>query len=135
MGRMLLMHANNREDIKEAYSGDIVALAGLKDTRTGDTLCDMQKQVVLERMEFPEPVIEIAIEPKSKADQEKLGMALAKLAAEDPSLSRVDRSGIGPDHSQGNGRACTSTSRSTSCAAPTRSTPTSARRRWRTAKS
>ena len=86
VGRMLLMHANNREDIKEAYSGDIVALAGLKDTRTGDTLCDMQKPVILERMEFPEPVIEIAIEPKSKADQEKLGLALAKLAAEDPSF-------------------------------------------------
>ena len=86
IGRMLLMHANNREDIKEAYSGDIVALAGLKDTRTGDTLCDAGKPVVLERMEFPEPVIEIAIEPKSKADQEKLGVALAKLAAEDPSF-------------------------------------------------
>ena len=86
IGRMLLMHANNREDIKEAYSGDIVALAGLKDTRTGDTLCDMQKPVILERMEFPDPVIEIAIEPKSKADQEKLGVALAKLAAEDPSF-------------------------------------------------
>ncbi len=86
VGRMLLMHANNREDIKEAFSGDIVALAGLKDTRTGDTLCDMQKPVILERMEFPEPVIEIAIEPKSKADQEKLGVALAKLAAEDPSF-------------------------------------------------
>ena len=86
VGRMLLMHANNREDIKEAYAGDIVALAGLKDTRTGDTLCDLQKPVILERMEFPEPVIEIAIEPKSKADQEKLGVALAKLAAEDPSF-------------------------------------------------
>ncbi len=86
IGRMLLMHANNREDIKEAYSGDIVALAGLKDTRTGDTLCDVSKPVVLERMEFPEPVIEIAIEPKSKADQEKLGVALSKLAAEDPSF-------------------------------------------------
>jgi elongation factor G len=86
VGRMLLMHANNREDIKEAYSGDIVALAGLKDTRTGDTLCDMQKPVILEKMEFPEPVIEIAIEPKSKADQEKLGVALQKLAAEDPSF-------------------------------------------------
>jgi elongation factor G len=86
VGRMLLMHANNREDIKEAYAGDIVALAGLKDTRTGDTLCDMQKPVILEKMEFPEPVIEIAIEPKSKADQEKLGVALAKLAAEDPSF-------------------------------------------------
>ena len=86
VGRMLLMHANNREDVKEAYAGDIVALAGLKDTRTGDTLCDLQKPVILERMEFPEPVIEIAIEPKSKADQEKLGIALAKLAAEDPSF-------------------------------------------------
>ena len=86
VGRMLLMHANNREDIKEAFAGDIVALAGLKDTRTGDTLCDMQKPVILERMEFPEPVIEIAIEPKSKADQEKLGVALSKLAAEDPSF-------------------------------------------------
>jgi elongation factor G len=86
VGRMLLMHANNREDIKEAYAGDIVALAGLKDTRTGDTLCDLQKAVILERMDFPEPVIEIAIEPKSKADQEKLGVALQKLAAEDPSF-------------------------------------------------
>src|SRR6476646_7707525 len=86
IGRMLLMHANNREDIKEAYAGDIVALAGLKEIRTGDTLCDPQKSVILEKMEFPEPVIEIAIEPKSKADQEKLGVALAKLAAEDPSF-------------------------------------------------
>jgi elongation factor G len=86
VGRMLLMHANNREDIKEAFSGDIVALAGLKDTRTGDTLCDPLKPVILEKMEFPEPVIEIAIEPKSKADQEKLGLALQKLAAEDPSF-------------------------------------------------
>src|SRR5207244_3891474 len=86
IGRMLLMHANNREDIKEAYAGDIVALAGLKEARTGDTLCDPNKQVILEKMEFPEPVIEIAIEPKSKADQEKLGVALAKLVAEDPSF-------------------------------------------------
>ena len=86
VGRMLLMHANNREDIKEAYAGDIVALASLKDTRTGDTLCDPLKAVILEKMEFPEPVIEIAIEPKSKADQEKLGLALAKLANEDPSF-------------------------------------------------
>ena len=86
IGRMLLMHANNREDIKEAYAGDIVALAGLKEARTGDTLCDPHKPVILEKMEFPEPVIEIAIEPKSKADQEKLGVALAKLVAEDPSF-------------------------------------------------
>jgi elongation factor G len=86
IGRMLLMHANNREDIKEAYAGDIVALAGLKEVRTGDTLCDPQHQVILEKMDFPAPVIEIAIEPKSKADQEKLGVALAKLVAEDPSF-------------------------------------------------
>jgi len=86
IGRMLLMHANNREDVKEAFAGDIVALAGLKEVRTGDTLCDTLKPVILERMEFPEPVIEIAIEPKSKADQEKLGLALAKLANEDPSF-------------------------------------------------
>ena len=86
IGRMLLMHANNREDIKEAYAGDIVALAGLKEVRTGDTLCDAKQPVILEKMEFPDPVIEIAIEPKSKADQEKLGVALAKLAAEDPSF-------------------------------------------------
>ncbi len=86
VGRMLLMHANNREDIKEAYAGDIVALASLKDTRTGDTLCDPLKAVILEKMEFPDPVIEIAVEPKTKADQEKMGVALYKLAAEDPSF-------------------------------------------------
>jgi elongation factor G len=86
VGRMLLMHANNREDIKEAFAGDIVALASLKEVRTGDTLCDPQKPVILEKMEFPDPVIEIAIEPKSKADQEKLGAALAKLVTEDPSF-------------------------------------------------
>ncbi|MDU6138588.1 elongation factor G, partial [Bradyrhizobium sp.] len=95
IGRMLLMHANNREDIKEAYAGDIVALAGLKEARTGDTLCDPNNQVILEKMEFPEPVIEIAIEPKSKADQEKLGIALAKLAAEDPSFR------VSTDHESG----------------------------------
>ena len=86
IGRMLLMHANSREDVKEAFAGDIVALAGLKDTTTGDTLCDPDKQVVLERMEFPEPVIEVAIEPKTKGDQEKMSMAIARLVAEDPSL-------------------------------------------------
>ncbi|MGA0531766.1 elongation factor G [Hansschlegelia sp. KR7-227] len=86
VGRMLLMHANNREDIKEAFAGDIVALAGLKDVRTGDTLCDPLKPVILEQMVFPEPVITIAIEPKTKADQEKLGIALSKLATEDPSF-------------------------------------------------
>jgi elongation factor G len=86
IGRMLLMHANTREDIKIAYAGDIVALCGLKSTTTGDTLCDNIKQVVLERMEFPEPVIEVAVEPKTKADQEKMGIALSRLASEDPSF-------------------------------------------------
>ncbi len=86
VGRMLLMHANSREDIKEAYAGDIVALAALKETRTGDTICDPQNPVILEKMEFPEPVIEVAIEPKTKADQEKMGVALARLAQEDPSF-------------------------------------------------
>jgi elongation factor G len=85
-GRMVLMHANNREEISEAYAGDIVALIGLKDTRTGDTLCDPNNEVVLERMEFPDPVIEMAVEPKTKADQEKMAIALGKLAAEDPSF-------------------------------------------------
>ena len=86
IGRMLLMHANSREDIKEARAGDIVAIASLKETTTGDTLSDPVHQVILERMEFPEPVIEIAVEPKSKADQEKMGIALNRLAAEDPSF-------------------------------------------------
>lgn len=86
IGRMLLMHANNREDVKEAHAGDIIAVAGLKDTTTGDTLCNPDKPIILERMIFPEPVIEIAIEPKTKADQEKMGIAINRLAAEDPSL-------------------------------------------------
>ena len=86
VGRMLQMHANSREDVKEARAGDIVAFAGLKNTTTGDTLCDPLKPVILERMEFPDPVIEVAVEPKTKADQEKMGTALARLAKEDPSF-------------------------------------------------
>jgi elongation factor G len=86
VGRMMMMHAINREEIDEAWAGDIIALGGLKGTTTGDTLCDPQDPVVLETMTFPEPVIEIAIEPKTKADQEKMGLALARLAAEDPSF-------------------------------------------------
>ncbi len=86
IGRMLLMHANSREDIKEAFAGDIVAIASLKDVITGDTLCDPTKPVILERMEFPNPVIEVAVEPKTKADQEKMGLALNRLAQEDPSF-------------------------------------------------
>jgi elongation factor G len=86
VGRMLQMHSNSREDIKEACAGDIVAIASLKEVTTGDTLCDPLKPVILERMEFPDPVIEVAVEPKTKGDQEKLGMALARLAKEDPSF-------------------------------------------------
>jgi elongation factor G len=95
VGRMLLMHANHREDTKEARAGDIVAFAGLKNTTTGDTLCDPSNPVVLERMEFPEPVIEIAVEPKTKGDQEKMGQALARLATEDPSFR------VSVDHESG----------------------------------
>jgi elongation factor G len=95
VGRMLLMHANSREDVKEARAGDIVALAGLKNTTTGETLCDANNPVILERMEFPDPVIEIAIEPKTKADQEKMGLALARLAQEDPSFR------VSTDHESG----------------------------------
>ena len=86
IGRMLLMHANKRDDIKEAYAGDIIALAGLKDTTTGDTLCDEAHPIVLENMVFPEPVIQLAVEPKTKADVEKMGLALSRLAMEDPSF-------------------------------------------------
>jgi elongation factor G len=95
IGRMLLMHSNHREDIKEAFAGDIVAIAGLKDVTTGDTLCDPTNAVVLERMEFPEPVIEVAVEPKTKGDQEKLGVALNRLAQEDPSFR------VSVDHESG----------------------------------
>jgi len=95
VGRMLAMHANSREDIKEARAGDIVALAGLKATTTGDTLCDPAHPIVLERMEFPDPVIEVAVEPKSKSDQEKMGVALHRLAQEDPSFR------VSVDHESG----------------------------------
>ena len=86
VGRMMMMHSNNREEIEEAFAGDIIALAGLKDTTTGDTLCDAKEPVVLETMTFPDPVIEIAVEPKTKGDQEKMSQGLARLAAEDPSF-------------------------------------------------
>jgi elongation factor G len=89
IGRMLQMHANERTEVKSARAGDIVALVGLKDTVTGDTLCDPDHAVILERMEFPNPVIKIAVEPKTKADQEKMGVALNRLAKEDPSFRWV----------------------------------------------
>jgi len=95
IGRMLLMHANSREEIKEAYTGDIVALVGMKDTTTGDTLSDQKSPIILERMEFPDPVIEVAVEPKTKADQEKMSVALGRLATEDPSFR------VSVDHESG----------------------------------
>jgi len=95
IGRMLLMHANNREDVDVAYAGDIVAIAGMKDTTTGDTLCAPNAPIILERMEFPDPVIELSVEPKTKADQEKMGIALNRLAAEDPSFR------VSTDHESG----------------------------------
>ena len=95
IGRMLLMHANSREDVEAAYAGDIVALAGMKETTTGDTLCAERQPIILERMEFPEPVIELSVEPKTKADQEKMGVALNRLSAEDPSFR------VSTDHESG----------------------------------
>ena len=95
VGRMLLMHANSREDVQEAHAGDIIAMCGLKSTTTGDTVCDPAKPVILERMEFPEPVIEVAVEPKTKADHDKMGVALNRLADEDPSFR------VATDHESG----------------------------------
>jgi len=95
VGRILEMHANDRKDIDEAFAGDIVALAGMKETTTGDTLCAERQPIVLERMEFPEPVIELSVEPKTKADQEKMGIALNRLSAEDPSFR------VSTDHESG----------------------------------
>ena len=95
VGRMLEMHANDRKDVEEAFAGDIIALAGMKETTTGDTLCAERAPIVLERMEFPEPVIELSVEPKTKADQEKMGIALNRLSAEDPSFR------VSTDHESG----------------------------------
>jgi elongation factor G len=95
VGRMLEMHANERKDVDEAFAGDIIALAGMKETTTGDTLCAANAPIVLERMEFPEPVIELSVEPKTKADQEKMGIALNRLSAEDPSFR------VSTDHESG----------------------------------
>ena len=95
VGRMLLMHANSREDVDEAFAGDIIALAGLKETTTGDTLCATNAPIILERMVFPDPVIELSVEPKTKADQERMGIALNRLSAEDPSFR------VSTDHESG----------------------------------
>ena len=91
VARLLQMHANKREEIEEVLAGDIGAAIGLKDTRTGDTLCDEDKPIILEAMKFPNPVIDVAIEPKTKADQDKLAIALQKLQEEDPDLPGADR--------------------------------------------
>ena len=105
IGRLMQMHADKREEIETEYAGDICAVVGLKDARTGDTLCDMKNPIVLERMHFPEPVISVAIEPKTKADQEKLGDALMKLSDEDPTFQVRTRRRDRPDHHLGHGRA------------------------------
>ena len=114
VGRMVLMHANNREEISEAFAGDIVALVGLKDTRTGDTLCDPAKPVILEKMDFPDPVIEMAVEPKTKADQEKMARRAAQAGDRGSVLPRVDRSANPARPSSRAWASFTSTSRSTS---------------------
>ena len=105
IGRLLLMHANHREEISEAYAGEIVAVVGLKETVTGDTLCDPTHPIVLEKITFPEPVISLAIEPKTKADQEKMGYALQRLAEEDPTFKIKTNFETGQTIILGNGRA------------------------------
>ena len=105
IGRLVKMHANKREEITEILAGDICACVGLKTAATGDTICDDKRPVILEAIDFPAPVIQLAIEPKTKADQEKLGVAINKLVNEDPTLQGFDRSRDGPDDSRGNGRA------------------------------
>ena len=105
IGRILQMHANHRQDIETVYAGDIAAAVGLKNTTTGDTLCDEKHPIILESMEFPEPVIRVAIEPKTKAGQEKMGIALAKLAEEDPTFKAYTDRGNRPDHHRRYGRA------------------------------
>ncbi len=104
MGRIVQMHSNHRKDIETVYAGDIAAAVGLKNTTTGDTLCDEKAPVILESMEFPEPVIQLAIEPKTKAGQDKMGIALAKLAEEDPTFKYLDRRGNWSDHYRRHGR-------------------------------
>ena len=105
LGRILMMHANDRTDIDTCYTGDIAAAIGVKDTTTGDTFCDEKHPIILESMEFPEPVIRVAIEPKTRAGQEKMGIALSKLAEEDPHLPHMDRRGNRSDHHCRYGRA------------------------------
>ncbi len=111
MGRLLQMHANHREDLETVYSGDIAAVVGLKNTTTGDTLCDEKHPIILESMEFPEPVIRVAIEPKTKAGQEKMAIALAKLAEEDPTFRTYTDEGTGQTIIAGGYQVCPSVRR------------------------
>ena len=113
VGRLVQMHANERKDIPEVKAGDIAAIVGLKGTVTGDTLCDETKPIVLEAITFPEPVIRVAIEPKTKADQDKMGIALGKLHGRGPDLPRPHRRGDGPDDHRGHGRAAPRSASST----------------------
>ena len=130
IGRLLKMHANKREEIDEVYAGDIAAAVGLKGATTGDTLAEEKQPVLLEVMKFPEPVIAMAIEPKTKQDQEKMGFALQKLAQEDPSFRvRTDEETAPDDHCR-HGRACTWKSSSIACCANLRWRRTSASRKW-----
>ena len=115
IGRILQMHANHREEIDMVYSGDIAAAVGLKDTTTGDTLCDEKHPIILESMEFPDPVISVAVEPKTKADQEKMGIALQKLAEEDPTFRVHTDPETSTDHHFWHGRTCIWTSSLTVC--------------------
>ena len=129
VGRLLQMHANKREEIEEVRAGDIAAAIGLKDTRTGDTMCDEDHPIILEAMKFPKPVIDVAIEPKTKADQDKLAIALQKLSEEDPTFRvHSDRGDVADDHLR-NGRAAPRDHRRPHACASSRSTRTSAGRR------
>ena len=129
VGRLLKMHANKREEIKEIYAGDIAAAVGLRSVTTGDTICDEKKPVVLESMVFPEPVIHLAIEPRTKADQEKLGQGLGKLQAEDPTFRVASDAGDRPGGHLAAWASCTSRSSSTASSASSASRRASAARR------
>ena len=134
IGRLLQMHANERSEIKEVRAGDIAAAVGLKDVFTGDTLCDLEKVITLEKMVIPIPVISVAIEPKTKADQEKMGMALQRLAQGRPVVQACPPTRNPRRPSSPAWASCTSKSSSTACGASSRWRPTSASRRWLTAK-
>ena len=134
IGRLLKMHANKREEIKEALAGDIVAAVGLKSVSTGDTLADLKAPVILESLDIPEPVIEVAIEPKTKADRDLLSQSLAKLTKEGPLVPRQGQRGDRPDPHTRAWANCTWKSSLTACCASSTSTPTWALPAWPTAR-